>query len=463
LLDGHHLYLNPDAFPYFATVYMPLYPYTLFLLCKLSGLNSSGDIHAIYIAGRALSWGTMVLNLFVLNRFLINFNRKLPVRIFCIILFMMLQSNLIFNVRPDALQLLFFMLFLYFIMRYYFYYAHAGWLAGAIFFAVIAFFLRQDSAISVFTLLVTYCFYDRSKKAYTGLLMFIILFALSLYAAHLMFGPYFFTNTVIYNFQVLQDSKITYNIIAILYSMLRLLPLVVAVVYILYRNRSNYREKSPGLFMGMLAIIYIAINHLLMLRAGSWINYAYPAVLLLILSLCDFLNKDLLWLKKKKDSVYLFAWLYLSGLFLLNLLTPVYIRYSPEKEDLNKKNYYSLLNDKKEISQITKNNKLFLLNAKYVVVFAGQPLVYGYDYHIDRLIEVIVGFKVHSKMLFVSARDYDSQFNNGTIPFIVAENNDISTQQIEKYYKHYIFFSKAGGFSLYKYESAGTDSSERVL
>ena len=80
MLEGHRLYSNPNAYPYFVTMYGPIYPLLCYSICKLLNLNSLADLHTIYIVGRSLSLGAFVLILSVLYKFIGLMNQHKDIR-----------------------------------------------------------------------------------------------------------------------------------------------------------------------------------------------------------------------------------------------------------------------------------------------------------------------------------------------------------------------------------------------
>lgn len=324
------------------------------------------------------------------------------------------------------------------------------WLLQSVFFAILAVFTRMDSVIFIFALLIIFCIYDRSAIAWRVLSGFILVLIVALGVAYLLFGRFFFINTVIYNLQMLTEVKTSINVHVIASSLLRLLPLVLAVLYLAYRKIRDDQQKCPEIFIVEVAICYVLITHLMMLRAGASINYVHPASLLLVLSFAMLISGNLSILKNIGQSAYACIGLYLVTLFLLNYVMKIYA-FSPAMEAINERNYYSLLREKAEIIRTTKRDTIFFPNAQYGVFFYDQPMILGHDNHIDRLFEVLSGKQFHTKLLLASTKKYDRLFETGNVQYIIAENNDVSRKQLEEYYKHFRFFSTTGRFSLYKY------------
>jgi hypothetical protein len=329
------------------------------------------------------------------------------------------------------------------------------WLVFAIVFALLSIFSKQDSVILIFALLGSLCIYERSFKTILIFLAFIFFLAAALGTAYLICGRFFFINTLIYNLQVITGVNKYLYIKLYALSLLRLLPLVLGACYILYCEIKEYRKERPKIFITVMALFYLGITHLMMLRAGSYINYTYSAVLLLILSLAMFPVHHKLWSGNRK-LLYAGCAIYMVFLVWANHLIHSYT-FDPASENLNRQNYYSALRDKSAITRVTKNDTLFCLNAKYLVLFADKPLVYGYDMHIDRMIEVLTGFKFQSRIPFVSTVAYDSLFETGAVRYIVAENNGVSKEQIKNYYRHFHFLLLTREFCLYKYDGKLND------
>jgi hypothetical protein len=451
MLPGHSLYQNPAVFPYKSVIYTPVYSYVLYGLCRLFGVNGFSDIHSVYIIGRSLTYAAFLITLFVLDKFVRLFSRDTLVRVLCIALFTMLQSTQIFSARPDGLQLLFFTLFTYFIYKYLFLKPDLRLFACASLFGLLAIFTKQDSLVPVYTLLGLFFVFKRSRQSFFLIICFTVLLLAATGIAYLLFGREFFINTIVYNFQVVTELKKTYVMMVIALSLLRIVPLAIPVLVLAYFYQRENQKSSPAIFMAILAISYLVITHIMVLRAGSWFNYVYPAMLILVISLAMLFNGQAAWFKKISVLAYLYMAFYIMGLFMLNYLFPGYIKYSSEKEARNKEKYYALMHEKDEIEAITKNDTLFFLNPGYSFFFGDRPIVYGYDHHQDRAIEIVTGFHVHTAMTFVSPNAYDSLFENGNVQYIIAENEARGRAQIPKYYSRFKYYSTIGRFNLYKY------------
>jgi hypothetical protein len=359
------------------------------------------------------------------------------------------MSGHVFAARSDSLQLLCFSVFLYFIFKYFFFQTQWLWLAGAMFFALAAIFTKQDSTIHIFIILIAFCAWLRSKRAVLVLTGFSLIICTAFGLAWLLLGRFLVINTIIYNFQVLTEIKNTYNIRIIIISLIRLFPLVLTVFYLIYRKGGS-QDKRTGIFIAAVALCYIIITHLMMFRAAASINYSYPAALLLVIGfavLCDGESEPTTGIGK---LAYILAAAYLAMLALADYKMGIF-RFNQSEENMNKQEYTALLTDRYALEDAVKNDTVFFINPKYTPVFEAAPLIYGYEKHIDRVIEILSGQQVHSKMMFVPTTGYDSCFTNGNVKYIIADNNAESRKQMGEYYGSFVFSQNIGDLCLYQY------------
>ncbi len=450
LLNGQSLYKNPASYPFDATIYLPLYHYLLFFICSLCGINPFADIHSIYAAGRAFSLVTLLINLFVLDRFICLFNKNLLVRVAGIFVFVILLPAHIYTARPDALELLFFTLFIYYIYKYIFVQPNIPWLVYALFSAQLSLFSKQDSLLLTFSFLGLFFLYERSRRSFIILAVFAVITAIALALAYWVWGPYFFTNIILWNIQTIKRVDPLPYVKLFILSIARLAPLIFAGAYVLYKEWKEKRRNGSAMFIAIAALFYLLVAHVMVLRAGSHINYINPVLLLLTICFGIFSSYDLPWLKRRLALTSAFITAYLLVVIFSNQIFHNYT-YNTEDEDLNRQRYTSLMQLKPDLLNIANNDTVFFLNPKYCIFLTEKQLIYGYDMHIDRMIEVLTGFHIESRLAFVSTAPYDEQFNRGTVKYIIAEKDSLSQQQMKKNYAHFHEDKMLQGFTIYKY------------
>ena len=86
-------------------------------------------------------------------------------------------------------------------------------------------------------------------------------------------------------------------------------------------------------------------------------------------------------------------------------------------------------------------------------MFANCKLIYGYDWHYDRFCDLYYSIKLKPKFLKNDIVErYDTAFRNGTVKYIVVEDEPKSINQISIYYPYFEEFKKIDSFILYKYD-----------
>ena len=235
LLSGKPMYSNPQEFPYSINLYTPVYFYLFGILTRLSNLNIYNDLHQILVLGRLLSLSIIFIQLIYLIKLIRKFSKSNFISILVITLYLLFISGHIYAVRPDALKILFFIMFVFYLTEYLFFSNKLQTAVLCIGIAIFDVYTKQDIAIYI-TLCFFIAFYIlRSKRVVWLFTVFIIGCLLVWLAMWLKYGNYIFQNLILFNIQSVVGLLHSYNIIFILFSFFRTLPLFV-FAYLNYKK-----------------------------------------------------------------------------------------------------------------------------------------------------------------------------------------------------------------------------------
>ena len=80
-------------------------------------------------------------------------------------------------------------------------------------------------------------------------------------------------------------------------------------------------------------------------------------------------------------------------------------------------------------------------------------MIYGADWHYDRYCEIGLNIKIKPKFIHNPIIDeYDKQFTNGVVQYILVEDNYKSKYHVAAYYPCFDFYQQVDNFLLYKYK-----------
>ena len=450
LLQGNPLYGNPNEVPFLPVLFTPAYPYLLSFLILLFKYSYVNDIHDILVMGRTLSLLCMFVNAYFVYKLFQQF--KLPSFYFLagITIYLLLITGHFYACRPDALRTTIYTVFLYTVIRYCFYEGKIKYLGLSVFLALLAVYIKQDAIVQIFLLLFLLCLYLRNRKAYYLISFFAFSILISMVCCHFIFGEYFFTNILLFNFQVITEVKNSIHVLLVIFSILRISPLLILCAYGFYFAVKNIHNKTPQSFIAIVTVVCAVVTHIGMTKAGSNLNNAYDVILLVILAAAIALHKQENVITKHIKIFSGVILIYISILFVSNTLIHTY-SYNGGKEEKFKEEYFATLEERKSVLGVTKNEIFFLLNAKHIIFYADAPIICGYDFYLYRMVELALNLKMKSKLLFVSSDVYDSYFTSGKVKYIVAENNERNKNNVSKYYPDYIPYKTVEHFVIYKF------------
>lgn len=458
IIKGKPMYENPLHFPYSINLYTPIYFYFLSTIVSILKLNIYEDIHQILIAGRILSLFAVILQVIYLIKIMRYFSSSKLIIISTTLVYILLLSGHIYAVRPDSFKLLFFTMFLYYFIKYFFFSSTQLNAVLCICSSVLSVYSKQDIALYIILIFLTYIFLFRKKNA---VILFIIFITCCLFVWILMwyfFGNYIFHNLILFNIQSVKGFLLSYNIIFILFGILRVFPLFILAIlnFKKLHERDTISENSK--FIIYSVVLSFPIAFLSLLRPGSNLNYTYELSILLVLNTVVFysLNKRKILFSKVNYSILLTF--YIIVLITTNALFNNY-KYSKRKETANKKMFYSILAERNIIKEAIKNDTVYFPNTMYSIFYTDKFVVLGHDMHLDRFIRLYtnldVSFKnltINSRLPFIDTKDYDVNFTSGKIKYIIAENTLKSKAHVAYYYPDYMPYKITGNMTIYKFK-----------
>jgi YHS domain-containing protein len=153
-------------------------------------------------------------------------------------------------------------------------------------------------------------------------------------------------------------------------------------------------------------------------------------------------------------------------LFLTNHIIHSY-SYDREKEIEYRLKYLSLMKEKDEVSKVIGNETAFIPDFRYVLFFSEKNLIFGYQFHLDRILRYCIVKDTNNKFLldkkeqwinstrpkmyFFSNDGYDHFFKDGRVKYIIAENSDPERKYLATLYPGYRKHMLLEYFAVYKY------------
>lgn len=448
------LYRNPDIFPFYAVMYNPFYFDILVIFTKFFKINPIYEVHRLLIIARTVNLILMIICLRILYKAMMDFKLSKTYTYLLLLCFLLLFTGHFYATRPDGFKITFFIILLYAIIKYfYFNVCKKRYLLFIIIFNLLAFLLKQDAAFYFGIVLGVLVLSKRNIKTITLAFVCFLLVFIGYAGCITNYGEYFFKNTFVYNFQNVTDLKNSYNLDMIYGSMARLfLPLFICI-YGAWNFRKEFTLNSIEFLLGLTLIPVFIAAHLFMLKGGAFLNYSYELIVILILLSAKYLSALTFTHKAERRLLILFAFY----IFLLISSNNGSNNYTFRKEHDNdyKSIYINNYAAAAELKQIIKDDTLSIPSGSMVVYFSDcKHIFYGYEAHIDRLVNLLYKQKEVSVLLFASQKKVDECYTNGTVKYIVVENDQWSDAHVKKYYPDYTSFKIVGNFNLYKFNGS---------
>ena len=448
LLEHNQIYNNPTEFPFRACLFVPAYLYFSAFIVKLFNVDYK-NLHSLYITVRIISLSLFISQLilfisYIRYRFKIQSNILLPVILF----YLLLITGHMYVVRPDAMKFLLFTTGFICLFEYHFYNSNKLYLILFLILSVLNVYTKQDSFIYISLLIVGLFIVTKKIKYLFLLILFYLLTAIVFGICVLFFGPFFYTNVIMFNFQKVDHVFNSINSMFSLFSLIRIIPVVI-FAFILTKYNYNHTNKNSERSFLILAFSIIGITaHLFILRAGSYINYAFESIFILVFLLFYLLQNftpDNL-LSGKIKYLILF---YFICLFMTNIIIHSYtFNFNAEKKI--KLEYYENIKNGLKINSIVKNEVVYFPNIKNGLFCSDRNIIFGYDYNIGRLISFYLPLKVNSQLMFFDSKNYDECFVNGKVRYIINDSKNDS--DIKKYYPHFKICNKVGDLNIYCFQ-----------
>lgn len=443
LLRGQQLYLNPEAYPYSAVIYTPLYLNIVFYLTKLFHLDYIKHIHEIYIIGRSVSFACVLVCIYVVDLLIQKYTLKKLARVCAIFVFLNLISGHAFVMRPDGMKILFFIAFFYHYLSYFYYTKSIKNIVLLFLFLMLSFLSKQDVVVYILLVQLIHLLFEKKRNVFLVLIASILLIFISVYALKILFGEYVFVSLFEFNLQTISDVKSSYNLLVVLFSTSRILPVCVVVIYSFFYFQTTEKYFKTIAVIGFTSCI---VATFFLFRPGSYINYTYESLILLMFAF-------FLLFQKYFQRFYFIVVLYFMLFFISNLAIKNYT-YFPSKEKKCKTEYATYYSLRKQISPLLEKQAcLFAPNLKLSIFFADKNIIYGQEYHLDRLIYANLGLKSYSKLKLNSSDNYDKNFENGTVKYLLAFDKETEREVIKSAYSKYVLQQKINQFLLYKFHN----------
>jgi hypothetical protein len=451
LIDNKNIYTNPAELPYASCLYLPGYLYLVKGILSFCNELQRADLHFIFVVGRAASFlallaQTGLLVFYWRKRFQVTWNVILGLLCF----YLMLISGHMYVVRPDAMKFLFFTIALFSLIEYEFFNQKFLYLSVSVLFAVFSVYFKQDMLIYQSIIIGILWLFTRKHKYILVLLVFWLSVAAVYGLLLLAFGKYFIDNTVMMNFQQVSHSATSPNMVFLIFSAIRILPLLVLLEYFRRKKREQFQSSAPIQYALWVVPPLFILSHLSILRAGSYINYAYETIFVVLFVVGASLNFILSDLKNLR-SIRVLVVLYIGGVLVGNWLIHSYT-YSFAKESQCKKEYQQHIATAKELKAIIRKDMVFFPNVTQVIYNRNLNLIYGYDYHLGRFISLIIlkgRADVDSRLMFYDSKNYDDCFLKGTVKYIV--NETAKDGYIRKYHPNFLPYTTVGNLTVYQY------------
>lgn len=438
------LYLDPFSYPFTLCVYNPLYSYLILLLAKIATINVHEDTYALFVLARVVSFLFVFLQLYFMSKIFTFFTISKQLQIIAICLYLLLITGHFYVMRPDALITASFTIIVYSSLSYFFAKKESKYLYINFILTAIIVLLKQDAVIHLVILSLLIFLVKRDKNSFIvgclTALIIILIYAL-LYSAY---GSDFIKNTILFNFQITKNVKASYNFSVVIFSLQRLSLIVLAsVVYWFRYNHSDKKNAIHLLFFAGLA--ELLVSHFFMLRPASNLNYVFVTVLYFLIITMIYLQT----IFSLHFLVKVAAFLYILFLMTSDVILKYYV-FSMSEIKHDKAIYSDMKKNKKELLSYLKGRSFFMPDPKNCIYFSKANMVYGYDFHIDRYLNLISTIQSETGTPLVNTAVYDSCFDNGKVQFILFEQSE-SNDYMQRYYPNFRLVDSINIYKIYEY------------
>ncbi|MCC6582286.1 MAG: glycosyltransferase family 39 protein [Chitinophagales bacterium] len=455
LSAGQGIYPNPEALPYANCLYTPVYFYIYRIAVSCLQINVFNDIYILLVLGRILSIIFVMAQIVYLIKFARLFTKSRIIQIAAVAFYLLLITEMMFAVRPDSLKVFFFMVFVYHLLLYVD--RTATLKDGIICIAAAAFavYTKQDISVHISFCFITALLLSRNKKIIGLFSAFLVICGGAFFISIGFYGKYFFHNIVFFNIQSVTNLSTSFNIFFISISIFRTFPFLVLTVLnarILVKSNAHTKEK----FICIYAVLLYFLAHLSMLRAGSNFNYTFELIVLLILNLVVFCSIYKNKILEKRISATLTTAFFIFFYVVINGIIGNYA-YKSEKEKNRKEEYTKIMESRKEIKETIGNAYAFFPNTLYSVFYIDKHIILGHDMHLDRFIKLYFTFDlpfnidIKSKLPYINTTEYDKNFTDGTITYVITDNTKKSAEHVAFYYPAYKYYKTIDNMILYKF------------
>lgn len=443
LLKGEPLYLNPYESPYSITIYTPLYLHLVEVACRFLEVNYIDNIYKIFITGRIISFGFTILGVYYIFLFAKKYLTDSAIILFVCTLYLLLMTGHSYAVRPDCMKVAFFIAFLYYFIDYYYESGPVSSRLRSLIFGILCIAAKQDAFIYIGLFLGVAFLVKRTKQVFIYIVVFIISVCFLFLLFHIIYGKYCLSSLFLFNLQGISDYKNSYNFLIVIFNTFRLSPFYLLFIYILVSKKKNNQPLAitfaiTGFFAALLSSFFL-------FRPGSYLNYTYELIAIALVT-------TIVFIKNRSDfpkKVYYLNGIYVLLIFTSNTVLNIYT-INFDKEDAHKaafSEYYQLRKDL--IPLLDKQASIFNPELQQSIFIADFNVIYGQEYHLDRLIYGLLGLKTTSKLMTVSSKHYDELFTNGQVDYLVTKDNERAKELIVKHYPTYKPYLKKGNYIIY--------------
>ena len=447
------IYPNPESFPFENCLCTPIYPYLCSIIIGFFKLDAITNLYKTYVLIRLFSYVLVLAQLYYLIKLIKFFTASKFHQVLITALFLFLITGHIFCIRPDALKLLFFSVFLYHLINYFFFKQKTRDAFIAVCSAVLAVYTKQDITIHIFLCFGILLFLADKRKVLILAVSFGFICFICFILCFLIFGKYVFSNLVLFNLQSVTEILKSYNIYFIIFSIIRTFPLLILVILNLKTLKKETDLKSASGFIVLCSLVFYIYSHLSILRAAANLNYTYELLIFLVLNIALFLKLHTNKINQKLSLSVIILAGYIALLAVSNAIIQNYSMYEV-KEQQFKKEYFASVKESKTIKELIGKEAVFLPNSKYMIFYADANMVTGHDMHIDRFIILYASIHIYikSKLTVINTDGYDSNFTNGTIKYIVIPKDSKSRKHVADFYPKYKAYSNTDNFLVYQFD-----------
>ena len=453
ILYHKKLYCSSDVYPFDICVHMPLYPYTMSTIFRFLHYMDPNimlrKVECIYkhlIICRMLSFVFLWICLYYVIKTLRLFEKNKFITLFTVCFVMLFLTGHFYAARQDAIKMALFLGLVYYSILY-LQKGNVKHLGLSFVFITLSISCKQDTVLFIGQFLLIALIIFRSKRGVLLLSAYTLSILLVCFIFWNAFGNEFIDNTILINFQLNKSNLDSYNLLACIFSVGRSLPFLCFLLFLYLRNKGLVKQ-NPALFVLVIFCCTSYITaHLLIFRASSYINYTHETMAYIVITLAA-LTKYL-----KRDT-YIISFSFIMGVLLLYSDNMIHAYpFSNSKEEIYKRKYLANLQLKKTLNPILANNKTYFLSSEHTLFYPDKDLIYGYDLHIDRFMRSYLGFTTEAKLLFVDSKEYDSYFEDGSIVYVIIDDNYRSSDIMKEAYPKYKEYKRMDELVIYRYEN----------